>query len=333
MSFEIIDNKSSEIPTIYEALQSISDCGSLCVACPYINLEYLEEFTTNADSWKLVTDFKECLSPKSSQNDMVNFIDRNTESIRDCRSLHAKAVIGKSSAYLGSANLTGNGLRRNKEIGVYINEEDSINALDHWFDKLWRDSVEPDVEEIREYNLRTPEIEDIGVKSVHETKLVAALKYASGENQIKAYFEKVSEIINSTGLTEYDRRISATAPSKGEIAINVNSRYVLKSYLRDETTGIMIKGDSAAIEKFPQYISDWGQFSIQSYPRPKTDPYWFNIPNSELDRVFEEVRKDWIEAVRNEAKRASASNQRSSHNPAICRAALDEEYRKKSYKN
>jgi len=64
--------------------------------------------------------------------------------IQVCARSHWKMVIvDGESAYLGSANFTGAGLgvkninRRNLELGTLINEKESIQQLESWFDTFW----------------------------------------------------------------------------------------------------------------------------------------------------------------------------------------------------
>lgn len=64
--------------------------------------------------------------------------------IRQCDVLHAKVVIGKTQAVIGSANISANGLGLEDEesahwleAGAHIQERSELNTMQAWFDVLW----------------------------------------------------------------------------------------------------------------------------------------------------------------------------------------------------
>ncbi|WP_091787109.1 phospholipase D family protein [Paraburkholderia steynii] len=64
--------------------------------------------------------------------------------IRHLRNLHAKVIIGDTSAIIGSANLSENGLTTNPDMGSgwheagwLVNDRDSLRDMDAWYQKLW----------------------------------------------------------------------------------------------------------------------------------------------------------------------------------------------------
>ncbi len=64
--------------------------------------------------------------------------------IRQCDVLHAKVVIGKTQAVIGSANISANGLGLEDEdsahwleAGVHIRERSELDKMQAWFDSLW----------------------------------------------------------------------------------------------------------------------------------------------------------------------------------------------------
>ncbi|WP_411565342.1 phospholipase D family protein [Pseudomonas orientalis] len=64
--------------------------------------------------------------------------------IRQCEVLHAKVVIGKTQAVIGSANISANGLGLEDEdsahwleAGVHIRERSELDKMQAWFDSLW----------------------------------------------------------------------------------------------------------------------------------------------------------------------------------------------------
>lgn len=64
--------------------------------------------------------------------------------IRQCDVLHAKVVIGKTQAVIGSANISANGLGLEDEdsahwleAGMHILERSELDKMQAWFDSLW----------------------------------------------------------------------------------------------------------------------------------------------------------------------------------------------------
>lgn len=64
--------------------------------------------------------------------------------IRQCDVLHAKVVLGKTQAVIGSANISANGLGIEDEdsahwleAGVHIRERSELDKMQAWFDSLW----------------------------------------------------------------------------------------------------------------------------------------------------------------------------------------------------
>ena len=99
------------------------------------------------------------------------------------KSLHAKLWIADDNIYIGSANLTGNGLCSNVEIMTEIvGSGDSKNVSDNWFNKLWKQlhGSEKSPQELRDIvnsivvnpafggaksNIRKPKFKDFGKSS------------------------------------------------------------------------------------------------------------------------------------------------------------------------
>jgi phosphatidylserine/phosphatidylglycerophosphate/cardiolipin synthase-like enzyme len=65
--------------------------------------------------------------------------------MRTCLRVHFKTVVVDAGfAYLGSANWTGAGLgakgdgRRNFEMGIVTSDEQTIDEIQHRYDRIWR---------------------------------------------------------------------------------------------------------------------------------------------------------------------------------------------------
>jgi len=345
-------DSSSDISPFNDALNQVSDSDSLAVACPYISLDILQDLTAGADSWRLVTDLAEWTRTQSpnQREAIVEFVQEHRESIHDCRDLHAKLVVGDDGAFLGSANLTDNGLNRNAELAVHLQDTTEIAELQGWFDELWSQTESTDLSQLKTYIEETdgitttqstvklpntgPSINtslsltkqtNISVDDSHHDKLVAAVERAPSRAWIDTYFDWVDKLIEFTELKETDERIATTVPSPERIPVNVNQRYVLTAFPEQGKIGLMLPGDSTAVEELAEYISDFGQFSTPSSP----DPYWFEFPDTPENFISEEIETDWERSVKQECKRAGRSSHRNSHNPAVYKAAVDRQYRRK----
>jgi len=71
-------------------------------------------------------------------------------STRSLSTLHAKVLIGDVIAVVGSANVTLSALSTGRyEVCVAITDQDEIQALGAWFDKLWMRSADLTVPSVR----------------------------------------------------------------------------------------------------------------------------------------------------------------------------------------
>mgnify|MGYP006293099357 CR=1 FL=1 len=258
-------------------------------------------------------------------------------------------MIGDDTAFLGSANLTDTGLKRNTEIGVYLKDHSERDELQSWFDDLWSQTEPADIPSLQTYvdksepmtSQDTASMPDVGpsiksslpfseqpnipVEDPQQEALVEAIASAPNREWIDTYFDWVGKLISFTDLDEDDERIATTIPKPDKIPVNINQRYVLTTYPDQGKIGIILPGDSDAVEELVEYISDWGQFSTPD----ETDPYWFEFPNSLDEFISGKIEEDWQRAVKRELTRADRSSHRNSHNSAVYRAAVDNQYRQK----
>lgn len=346
--YDLDDNDG--VSPFNDILEELSNADSLVIACPYITLSILRDLIDSCDSWRLITDVQEWMRIQSTdkQNNTVEFIEDNSESIHDCRDLHAKLVVGDATAFIGSANLTDAGLTRNAEIGVRLDDEHKTEELQQWFDQLWAQTELVDIAELKTYadeiesttdqptvsltntgpslnsSLPFSESSPIPVEDTHREDLVEAVKNAPSKEWIESYFSWISKLIDFTGLNEDDERIATTVPNPRKIAVNVNQRYVLTAFPHQAQIGLILPGDSIAVTELSEYISDFGQFSTPL----DTDPYWFKFPTPLDMHLTDTIEEDWQRAVQTEMNLRERSPHRNSHNPAVFRTAIDREYRK-----
>lgn len=155
-----IDNLHAPSP-FDEAIIAIACCDNLCVACPYLSVNYLERITGRSDSWRLITDVEEWLQSlsKSQRRNASIFMSKHSKNIRHFSKLHTKVVIGTKAAVLGSANLTKAGITKRTEMSIIINEEPEVEELRRWFDGIWDKADHLPLDQIPAYIKNLPERE------------------------------------------------------------------------------------------------------------------------------------------------------------------------------
>ena len=120
--------------------KELAQDADIRIACPYLSLTYLQSQILNLSrTWLLLTDVEEWLASVkvADRQDVCNFIEANTASIRSIAGLHAKVLIGAQAAMVGSANFTSNGIRVLTEMAVVLDETAHHSELLSWFNSLW----------------------------------------------------------------------------------------------------------------------------------------------------------------------------------------------------
>lgn len=137
-----------------EAIIQVVNEEQALIVCPYINIEYLERILMITKDWKLVTDLKELFLSTNiaKRNKLKEYLFDNYEYVKDLPQLHAKVIIGKASALIGSANLTDQGICLKTEMGVLLNEVEIICELREWFDRLWNSGCPCDHNKLESYS-------------------------------------------------------------------------------------------------------------------------------------------------------------------------------------
>ena len=137
--------ESGETSPFDKAILRVSKNSAISIACPYIQLPYLNRIISVSVGWRLLSDVEAWMTSVSSAQrwDTYNFIRDNIGRIRHVQGLHAKAIISSKAAYVGSANLTSSGIRRKTELGLLIDATDQVAELNEWFETLWRSSASP----------------------------------------------------------------------------------------------------------------------------------------------------------------------------------------------
>ncbi len=134
----------------------------VCIACPYLGLDYLKPRLDMSRSWRILTDVEEWLASHGAgeREAIIEFIREHSDRVRHCRDLHAKVVISGHGAIVGSANLTIKGVRNRIEVSVLFEraeEEAKVDELDRWFDLLWEWAEPVNIEQAEQYARSLPQ--------------------------------------------------------------------------------------------------------------------------------------------------------------------------------
>lgn len=136
-----------------EAIHQVSSSEELVIACPYIDIDYIEPFLNKCKNWRIVSDIEAWLSAfqGKSRERIINFIMENKFQIHHYKNLHAKVILGEHSCLVGSANFTRMGVTERVEMSILLDEKEHINEIRIWFEKLWVESGEIDLLELQKY--------------------------------------------------------------------------------------------------------------------------------------------------------------------------------------
>jgi hypothetical protein len=143
-----------------EAIRQVSNSQELLIACPYIDVNYIQPLLEKQVKWRILSDIEAWLSAfqGKAREEITNFILENKSKIHHYRNLHAKVIIGEHLCIIGSANLTIMGITQRAEMSILLEENNYIQETREWFEKSWLDSNEIDIAEFKEYVQRTNKI-------------------------------------------------------------------------------------------------------------------------------------------------------------------------------
>lgn len=136
-----------------EALMTMTSEQDILIACPYLDIGFLNRYIGHSRSWYLLTDVQAWLNayPSTKHEEIQAFIEEHAGRIHHLPALHAKAVITKTTAFFGSANLTEPGILRNQEISAVVEDGPSVEVLYAWFKRLWSQTEPADRNEVEVY--------------------------------------------------------------------------------------------------------------------------------------------------------------------------------------
>lgn len=132
-----------------DAILKVAEQGDIKIVSPYIGIGYLQRILDTSGEWTLISDIEAWLSSLSVRARLGawSFIRENLDRIHHFPAIHAKTVIGRELALIGSANLTNTGILARTEMGVLIDDQSMVKELHAWFDEMWMQTAPPYVDE------------------------------------------------------------------------------------------------------------------------------------------------------------------------------------------
>ncbi|SEN18779.1 PLD-like domain-containing protein [Halorientalis persicus] len=345
-----------------KAIRETADAKQVRIVCPYIGPSYLKSVLTSADDWRILTDVEAWIGTfgGSTRGEIHELIATNRERIHHFPDVHAKAIISDDTAVVGSANLTEKGVVGRTEIGVRFTDDERVDELNEWFDRLWSESGPVDSGELDEFvesSSSTPTThtesgtslssdaprvsatfvedtelttEDIDAdEEAHET-LVHRVQQASNREWATDFFDLLNDLIAVTGLAEDDARLVTSIAQDDRIVVSINNRYVLGALFSGEpTTGFIVGADTENVDELIETADEHMAFNALSGEDTDETPHWVEFTGKPERMVSQSFRRAWISAVYDELERASGSPYQDSHEPLVHRVAVDKKYRNK----
>jgi len=195
--YHTLESASGGVSPFDEAVLDIVEDSDICMACPYITLGYLKRIMNLSNNWRVVTDIEEWLAlhDQGTRLAIQDFIGQHAESFRHVKGLHAKTIIGRTRALVGSANFTNTGITRRREISVLFENERQVVELQKWFNALWSESSPIDLDELQSYILQTRSI----LPSVADKP---SISMASRANPVRSRLKRIQQSRRIGSLSE-----------------------------------------------------------------------------------------------------------------------------------
>lgn len=357
----IVGAPAGETSPFILRIHAIAKGSTLRIACPYIGLRVLRPIVERSKTWRLLTDTEELLrnQPTSQCAEWVAFFEKHPEKIRHCRGLHAKVVLGDSSALVGSANLTEAGLGKRHEMAVYSEEATMVGPLTEWFDSLWNQCPSVPARALHEFvrslplslqeaepirlDLQSPQVSakvhiaafstqgrsKVGRPCPGNSRLPERLAHAISRAWIDGYLDLCSDLLRSLPIEESDKRLVMAIPKEHRLPITINQRYVLSAFLRGkQVIGLMLPPEVKIPASLESKIIHSGRFKAWADETPKMVPRfdYFKIDDPKELKI---LREAWLRAVAQESKRAwKCSSYRDFHASEFHRVVVDLDYRR-----
>lgn len=160
------------------------------------------------------------------------------------------------------------------------------------------------------------------------SRLVQFLKRAPSQNWIEEYLDLVKELLEFASLDENDPRLSISLAQDYGIAVTINRRHVLTSFVDGHYwVGFIF---NPTFEEFPKMRNRAVQFEQYNPHRGEIfekTPCMMRFEGLPKDLLTAKQREAWRKAVFAELNRGKASPYKWRHNSTIYKAIIDPEYR------
>ena len=332
---------------------------SIKIACPYIGLDYFQNSIVNqCNDFILLTDINELFSScrnYSSIEELMSFIQDNSEKIRHFAGLHSKIIISDTKAFFGSANLTKSGITERNELSAVIDNRADISLLDNWFDTWWKigsiidiDSIQKRLKEKKEYLPFKNEIKmyffdskhlikttyelpksknDLIDRTQNEEFLINFLKHWNNKDWMSSYFDLAKHILQKYNIDVNDQRLCISfRRDKYRIPITIGQRYILAPHHRKQNSIGLIMPMKYDIEN----SKIEGTFITTYFTKNRSnDAAWVHYDKGIGNFHFNSTTlKEWEHAVEEELNKSKMSSFRKYNQPILYKFIVDERYRK-----
>jgi HNH endonuclease len=162
----------------------------------------------------------------------------------------------------------------------------------------------------------------------HHNRLLQAIKQTPTKEWVEQYLDLIKDLLEFTGLTENDPRLSVSTTKNYGIAINVNFRQVLTSFHKGNSwTGFLFSHDFEDLAEIAAQASISSQFKPRLEEVPGETPHILRFDGLPKNVLTSNQNKAWERAVLIELKHGKSSPYKKYHNPAAYKAVGDLKYR------
>jgi hypothetical protein len=359
------ENAPSNVSPFDEAVVQIAHNEHVNIACPYLGLNYLSRITLLCKSWRLLTDVEAWIQSQNvnQRASILDFIKMNLNSIRHFPKLHAKTIMNENSAIFGSANFTESGICHRTELSAYLNDDDSVNELNRWFNSQWNQAFEISLDKVQDFMSALPKenpnnsaikvsispeipkmdsqlllfdkknISSTPIYDINEynLRLIEKVNIFSDRNWLNSYLDLAESLISRLGIKSNDSRLAMSIPQKGYwiLPISINNRYVLAPFFKKGRAmiGIIYGSEYAQMPNIQSSVIEDGKFSALSGEKEIDVPYFLKFQSAEEIIEDNVIYEGWLKAAEFELNRAQASSFRKFHSHEAFKLVMDHEYR------
>lgn len=334
------------------------------IVCPYIGLAYFKGLLSEVDDWRLLTDVNAWIGLYHGDRRTAtrDFIERHQDRIRHLPQLHAKCVIGESTVFFGSANLTQTGVAKRDELSVVIDDEPLVRELHDWFERLWSEGDRINMGKLNEIMRTEPtstthsqsevprlpssartvnariitplEINDETQSTKSDDDLVKRVGRAPDFDWAVSFLELAEAVLSTLSTAEVpedDPRLVTSMAQGDRFGVAVNNRYVLGAFFDDPVSiGFILPDGVNDLDALIERSSGYYRFKPLSWEDADTiTPHWIEFTTRPGEMLTKKLRRDWLSASLREIDRASGSPYQSSHDSRVYRLMMDDRYQRR----